>query len=154
MAKGGGLLAVYSLGLAVPFLLTAVAFNRATTAFGWIRRHYALINGVAGLLLIAIGVLVFSGELCRLNSRLSSARRPGIELLPGHLGAAAERPPRWPLLRVGHYAARKQVVQAAAVVAEQDQEVAGEERQRREHHAEEPHDQASQGGRRVPSGGS
>jgi cytochrome c-type biogenesis protein len=67
VAQGGGLLAVYSLGLAVPFLITAVAFNRATTAFGWIRRHYALINGVAGVLLIAIGVLVFSGELFRLN---------------------------------------------------------------------------------------
>ncbi|NTW40079.1 MAG: hypothetical protein HGA44_09345, partial [Cellulomonadaceae bacterium] len=39
VAQGGGLLAVYSLGLAVPFLLAAVAFNRATTAFGWIRRR-------------------------------------------------------------------------------------------------------------------
>jgi cytochrome c-type biogenesis protein len=67
VAEGGGLLAVYSLGLAVPFLITAVAFTRATTAFAWIRRHYALINGVAGVLLIAIGVLVFSGELFRLN---------------------------------------------------------------------------------------
>ncbi len=67
VAEGGGLLAVYSLGLAVPFLITAVAFTRATTAFGWIRRHYALINGVAGALLIAIGVLVFTGELFRLN---------------------------------------------------------------------------------------
>jgi cytochrome c-type biogenesis protein len=67
VAQGGGLLAVYSLGLAVPFLLTAIAFNRATTAFAWIRRHYAVINGVAGLLLIAIGALVFSGELFRLN---------------------------------------------------------------------------------------
>ena len=67
VAQGGGLLAVYSLGLAVPFLLTALAFNRATTAFAWVRRHYAVINGVAGALLIAIGVLVFSGELFRLN---------------------------------------------------------------------------------------
>jgi cytochrome c-type biogenesis protein len=67
LGEGAGLLAVYSLGLAVPFLLTAVAFNRATTAFAWIRRHYAVINAIAGLLLIAIGVLVFSGELFRLN---------------------------------------------------------------------------------------
>ena len=65
--EGGGLLAVYSLGLAVPFMITAVAFTRATTAFGWIRRHYAAINAVAGALLIAIGVLVFTGELFRLN---------------------------------------------------------------------------------------
>jgi cytochrome c-type biogenesis protein len=67
VAEGGLLLAVYSAGLAVPFLLTAVAFNRATTAFGWVKRHYALINGVAGALLISIGILVLSGELFRLN---------------------------------------------------------------------------------------
>jgi cytochrome c-type biogenesis protein len=67
VAKGGGLLAVYSAGLAVPFLVTAIAFTRATTAFGWVKRHYALINGLAGVLLIAIGVLVLSGELFRLN---------------------------------------------------------------------------------------
>ena len=67
VVQGGALLAVYSLGLAVPFLITAVAFTRATTAFAWIRRHYAIINGLAGVLLIAIGVLVFSGELFRLN---------------------------------------------------------------------------------------
>jgi len=39
VAKGGALLAVYSAGLAVPFLITAAAFTRATTAFCWIKRH-------------------------------------------------------------------------------------------------------------------
>jgi len=67
VGHGGVLLAFYSAGLAVPFLLTAVAFNRATTAFDWIRRHYAVINAVAGLLLIGIGILVLTGELFRLN---------------------------------------------------------------------------------------
>ena len=67
VAQGGGLLAVYSAGLAVPFLLTAVAFNRATTAFAWVKRHYAVINGIAGVLLISIGVLVLTGELFQLN---------------------------------------------------------------------------------------
>jgi cytochrome c-type biogenesis protein len=67
VAEGGGLLAVYSAGLALPFLLTAVAFTRATTAFGWLKRHYGLINGIAGVLLISIGVLVITGELFRLN---------------------------------------------------------------------------------------
>jgi cytochrome c-type biogenesis protein len=67
VAKGGGLLAVYSAGLAVPFLITAVAFNRATTAFAWVKRHYAVINGVAGVLLISIGILVLTGELFQLN---------------------------------------------------------------------------------------
>ena len=67
VAQGGGLLAVYSAGLAVPFLITAIAFNRATTAFAWVKRHYALINGVAGILLISIGILVLTGELFHLN---------------------------------------------------------------------------------------
>jgi cytochrome c-type biogenesis protein len=68
VAQGGGLLAVYSAGLAVPFLVTAVAFNQATTAFAWVKRHYAVINGIAGALLITIGVLVITGQLQVLNS--------------------------------------------------------------------------------------
>jgi cytochrome c-type biogenesis protein len=67
VAQGGGLLAVYSAGLAVPFLITAIAFNHATTAFSWVKRHYAVINGIAGVLLISIGILVLTGELFRLN---------------------------------------------------------------------------------------
>ena len=67
VAKGGALLGVYSAGLAVPFLITALAFSKATTAFKWVKRHYVVINGVAGALLIAIGVLVITGELFRLN---------------------------------------------------------------------------------------
>jgi cytochrome c-type biogenesis protein len=67
VAQGGGLLAVYSAGLAVPFVLSALAFNRATTAFAWVKRHYAVINGTSGGLLIAIGVLVVTGQLFELN---------------------------------------------------------------------------------------
>jgi cytochrome c-type biogenesis protein len=67
VAQGGGLLAVYSAGLAVPFFIAAIAFNRATTAFDWVKRHYAVINGIAGVLLISIGILVLTGELFRLN---------------------------------------------------------------------------------------
>ena len=44
VGHGGVLLAFYSLGLAVPFLLTAVAFDRATSAFRWIRDHYMLVT--------------------------------------------------------------------------------------------------------------
>ncbi|MEX0993410.1 MAG: cytochrome c biogenesis CcdA family protein [Solirubrobacterales bacterium] len=68
VAKGGALLAVYSAGLAIPFLLTALAFNRATTAFAWVKRHYAVINAVSGALLIGMGVLVLTGELAYLNN--------------------------------------------------------------------------------------
>jgi cytochrome c-type biogenesis protein len=69
VAQGGGLLAVYSAGLAVPFLISAVAFNQATTAFSWLKRHYAVINGVAGLFLITVGVLVLTGDLTWLNAK-------------------------------------------------------------------------------------
>ena len=66
--KGGVLLAFYSLGLAVPFLLTAVAFDRATTAFRWVRSHYVIITAISGAVLIAMGVLMLTGELTRLNA--------------------------------------------------------------------------------------
>ena len=65
--KGALLLAVYSAGLALPFLFTAVAFNAATRAFGFFKRHYAGIQVGAGLVLVVMGVLVLNGELFRLN---------------------------------------------------------------------------------------
>jgi cytochrome c-type biogenesis protein len=64
---GAGLLAVYSAGLAVPFLFAAVAFDAAQRSFGWLKRHYAVIQGASGVLLIAMGVLVLTGTLFRLN---------------------------------------------------------------------------------------
>jgi cytochrome c-type biogenesis protein len=64
---GAFLLAVYSLGLAVPFLITALAFSRATTAFGFIKRHYSAIVGVGGGILIAMGILILTGGFTQLN---------------------------------------------------------------------------------------
>ena len=68
--EGGVMLAVYSAGLGIPFLLTAIAFGRATTAFSFIKRHYAAIMAGGGLILVFMGVLVFTGELTRLNNEL------------------------------------------------------------------------------------
>ena len=73
VGQGGVLLAFYSLGLAVPFLLTAIAFDKATTAFRWLRDHYLLITGIAGAVLIGMGILMFTGELTRLNSEAQKA---------------------------------------------------------------------------------
>jgi cytochrome c-type biogenesis protein len=67
-AHGAFLLAVYSAGLAIPFLLTAVAFSRMTTAFAVVKRHYAVIVAFGGAILIAMGILILTGELTRLNS--------------------------------------------------------------------------------------
>jgi cytochrome c-type biogenesis protein len=73
VAKGGILLAFYSAGLAVPFLLTAVAFTRATTAFRWLRDRYLIVTAVSGVVLITMGVLLFTGELTQLNVEAQQA---------------------------------------------------------------------------------
>jgi cytochrome c-type biogenesis protein len=72
VGHGGVLLAFYSAGLAVPFLLTAVAFDRATNAFRWIRSRYMLVTAVSGAVLILMGVLMLTGELTRLNVQAQS----------------------------------------------------------------------------------
>lgn len=68
VAHGAVLLVFYSAGLAIPFLLTALAFGRMTTAFAVVKRHYPLIMGIGGVILIAMGVLIWTGEFFRLNS--------------------------------------------------------------------------------------
>jgi cytochrome c-type biogenesis protein len=65
--RGALLLAVYSAGLAIPFLLTAVAFSRMTTAFAVVKRHYQAIVATGGAILIAMGILIWTGELTQLN---------------------------------------------------------------------------------------
>jgi cytochrome c-type biogenesis protein len=65
--RGALLLAVYSAGLAIPFLLTALAFSRMTAAFDVVKRHYPLIIATGGVILIAMGVLIWTGEFFHLN---------------------------------------------------------------------------------------
>jgi cytochrome c-type biogenesis protein len=65
--RGAFLLAVYSAGLAIPFLLTALAFSRMTTAFAVVKRHYQAIVALGGVILIAMGVLILNGDFVRLN---------------------------------------------------------------------------------------
>ena len=61
------LLVFYSAGLAIPFLLTAVAFSKMTGAFAVVKRHYPLIMATGGAVLIVMGVLIWTGELFQLN---------------------------------------------------------------------------------------
>ena len=61
------LLAVYSAGLGIPFLVTALAFSRMTTAFAVVKRHYAIVMGAGGAILIAMGVLILTGGFTDLN---------------------------------------------------------------------------------------
>jgi cytochrome c-type biogenesis protein len=65
--RGAFLLAVYSAGLAIPFLLTALAFSRMTAAFDAVKRYYPVIIASGGLILIAMGVLIWTGEFFQLN---------------------------------------------------------------------------------------
>jgi cytochrome c-type biogenesis protein len=59
--RGGVLAFVYGLGIGIPFLIMAFAFQRGVTAFGWARRHARLITQIGGLMLIAVGVLEVTG---------------------------------------------------------------------------------------------
>jgi len=68
VGEGGVLLAFYALGLAVPFLLCAVAFSSVSGFFRFFRDHYSAITVVSGVVLVVMGVLLYTNELTRLNS--------------------------------------------------------------------------------------
>jgi cytochrome c-type biogenesis protein len=63
VGEGITLLAVYSLGLGIPFLLTSLAINRFFGAAKRIRRYYHAIELTSGALLVVIGVLILTGQL-------------------------------------------------------------------------------------------
>jgi cytochrome c-type biogenesis protein len=65
--EGMSLLTVYSMGLAVPFLLAAWSLERFIGTLGRLRRHLGKIEVAAGILLMVVGVLVLTNELTRLN---------------------------------------------------------------------------------------
>jgi cytochrome c-type biogenesis protein len=73
VGKGGILLAFYALGLAVPFILSALAFTTFSGIFKFFRDHYRVITVVSGVVLIVMGVLLYSNELTRLNSEALQA---------------------------------------------------------------------------------
>jgi cytochrome c-type biogenesis protein len=60
--EGGLQLAVYSLGLAVPFVLAGALFTRAMGAFRWLRDHYRAIQIGSGAVMVALGLLLFFGR--------------------------------------------------------------------------------------------
>jgi cytochrome c-type biogenesis protein len=68
---GAFLLAVYCAGLAVPFLITALAFGTATSALAVVKRHYSVVIGAGGAVLIGMGVLMITGEFTQLNITIS-----------------------------------------------------------------------------------
>lgn len=73
--KGVVLLAVYSLGLAVPFLLTSLGVDRFLAFYSRFRKHLHTVEVLSGILLIAIGVLIFLNNLRLLSGYLSFLNR-------------------------------------------------------------------------------
>jgi cytochrome c-type biogenesis protein len=67
VAQGIGLLAVYSAGLGIPFLLAAVAVDRFLRVSTWIKMHFQAIKVTSGLLLIAVGILMLTDDLTRIT---------------------------------------------------------------------------------------
>ena len=62
VGQGVRLLGIYSLGLGVPFMATALMIDRFFGAMGRIRRHYHTIELVSGALLVIIGLLIFTNK--------------------------------------------------------------------------------------------
>ena len=73
VAQGSLLLAVYSAGLAVPFLLVGIAFDRAMGAFRWLRDRYDVLRVISGGLLVALGLLLFFDRFWWLNIAFNRA---------------------------------------------------------------------------------
>lgn len=71
VVRGMLMLLAYSLGLGIPFILSAVLIDYLKSAFNWIKKHYGAINAVSGCLLVLIGILMATGTLGRLLGMLS-----------------------------------------------------------------------------------
>jgi cytochrome c-type biogenesis protein len=71
VARAAILLAIYCAGLGVPFLATGLAFGTATAAFGVIKRHYPVVIGLGGLILVSMGVLIWTGSFTNINITVS-----------------------------------------------------------------------------------
>lgn len=57
------MLLCYSLGLGIPFVLSALLIDQLKSAFDFIKRHYGIINKISGALLIVVGILMATGKL-------------------------------------------------------------------------------------------
>ena len=70
VVQGMMMLLAYSLGLGIPFILSAVLIDSLKAAFNWIKKNYRVINAVSGGLLVLVGVLLATGSLGRLVNLL------------------------------------------------------------------------------------
>jgi cytochrome c-type biogenesis protein len=71
MVEGMLMLLAYSLGLGIPFIISAVLIDYLKSAFNWIKQNYKIINSISGTLLIIIGVFMMTGMMGKLLNLLS-----------------------------------------------------------------------------------
>ena len=71
VVEGSLMLLTYSLGLGVPFLVSALLIDQLKGAFNWVKSHYDVINKVCGGLLILVGILMATGLLGRFLNLMS-----------------------------------------------------------------------------------
>jgi cytochrome c-type biogenesis protein len=69
---GAVLLAFYSLGLAIPFLAIALAFERAAGALAFVKRHFPVVIALGGAVMLGLGILILTGEFTVLNAKANS----------------------------------------------------------------------------------
>ncbi len=62
------LLVTYSLGLGIPFVVSALVLDKLRGAFGFIKKHYGVINSVCGILLVAVGILMAIGIFDKIST--------------------------------------------------------------------------------------
>jgi len=75
VTEGMFLLAVYSAGLGIPFILTSLALNKFLTFYGRFKKHFHTVEVVSGALVVAVGVLILTGSLTRLATWFSFLNR-------------------------------------------------------------------------------
>jgi cytochrome c-type biogenesis protein len=71
-ARGIGLLVAYSIGLGVPFVAAGIGFGRLTGLFGWVKRHFRVINLVSGAFLVGFGVLLLTNRLGQVSGSIQA----------------------------------------------------------------------------------
>ena len=69
-SRGALLMAVYCIGLGLPFILAALAFRRALGAFGWVKKNYQWVMRIGGGMLVVVGILLVTGAWDQLVGQL------------------------------------------------------------------------------------
>jgi cytochrome c-type biogenesis protein len=75
VTEGMFLLAIYSAGLGIPFLLTSLALNQFLAFYGRFKKHFHAVEVISGALVIAVGLLILTGSLSRLATYFAFLNR-------------------------------------------------------------------------------